>query len=108
MNTATTTIHGDCASGFEVVRDAFAANFAQGLDDGASVCVTVDGKPVVDLWGGTRDASGELPWEADTLVNVYSTTKTMAALTMLLLADRGAFALEDRVAKLWPEFAAEG
>lgn len=109
MNTAiTTAIHGDCAPGFEAVRDAFTANFAQGLDDGASVCVTVDGQPVVDLWGGTRDAGGEQPWEADTLVNVYSTTKTMAALTMLLLADRGAFALEDRVAKLWPEFAAEG
>lgn len=101
-------IHGHCAPGFEGVREAFAANFAQGLDDGASVCVTVDGTPVVDLWAGTRDAEGKLPWEEDTIVNVYSTTKTMAALTTLLLADRGAFDLHDPVARLWPEFAAEG
>lgn len=103
-----TTIHGQFASGFETVRDAFATNFESGLDDGASVCVTVDGTPVVDLWAGTRDAARTLPWEPDTIVNVYSTTKTMAALTMLLLADRGVFDLGDRVAKLWPEFAAEG
>jgi CubicO group peptidase (beta-lactamase class C family) len=70
--------------------------------------VTVEGEPVVDLWAGTRDAEGTLPWEEDTIVNVYSTTKTMAALTVLLLADRGAFALEDRVAKLWPGFEVEG
>ena len=77
-------------------------------DDGASVCITIDGTPVVDLWGGTWDEDHSLPWEEDTVVNVYSTTKTMAALTMLLLADRGVFALEDSVAKSWPEFAAEG
>ncbi|HSG90464.1 MAG TPA: serine hydrolase domain-containing protein [Pseudomonadales bacterium] len=103
-----TTIHGQTAPGFDAVRDAFAANFETGLEDGASVCVTVDGAPVVDLWAGTRDAAGALPWEADTLVNVYSTTKTMSFLTILLLADRGAFDLHDRVSKLWPEFAAEG
>lgn len=108
MTSDSTDIHGHCAPGFEGVREAFAANFARGLDDGASVCVTVDGQPVVDLWAGTRDAAGQLPWEEDTLVNVYSTTKTMAALTMLLLADRGVFDLHDRVAKCWPEFAAEG
>ncbi|MBL6716248.1 MAG: beta-lactamase family protein, partial [Pseudomonadales bacterium] len=80
----------------------------QNRDDGASVCITVDGTPVVDLWGGTRDADHSLPWEENTVVNVYSTTKTMAALTMLLLDDRGVFALEDPVAKCWPEFAVEG
>ena len=101
-------IHGHCAPGYEGVRDAFAANFNNGLDDGASVCVTVDGAPVVDLWAGTRDAEGMLPWETDTLVNVYSTTKTMAALTLLLLADRGAFDLHDPVSHLWPEFGAAG
>lgn len=108
MSSPDTEIHGHCAPGFEGVREAFAANFAKGLDDGASVCVIVDGNPLVDLWAGTRDAEGTLPWEEDTLVNVYSTTKTMAALTMLLLADRGAFDLHDRVARLWPEFAANG
>ncbi|TVS14329.1 MAG: class A beta-lactamase-related serine hydrolase [Gammaproteobacteria bacterium] len=107
-STGNTEIHGHCAPGFEGVRDAFTSNFNRGLDDGASVCVTVDGEPVVDLWAGTRDAAGELPWEEDTIVNVYSTTKTMAALTMLMLADRGVFDLHDPVARFWPEFAAEG
>lgn len=108
MNSTITEIQGHCAPGFEAILEAFGANFTQGLDDGASVCVTVDGTPVVDLWAGTRDADHQLPWEEDTLVNVYSTTKTMAALTMLLLADRGVFDLHDRVARLWPEFATEG
>ena len=103
-----TTVYGHCAPAFEGVKAAFQNNFDQNRDDGASVCITIDGTPVVDLWGGTRDADHSLPWEEDTVVNVYSTTKTMAALTMLLLADRGVFALEDSVAKSWPEFAAEG
>ena len=98
-------IHGHCDAGFEAVRDAFAANFAEGLERGASVCVVRDGACVVDLWAGHADAEDEAPWERDTIVNVYSTTKTMAALTVLLLADRGALSLETPVHHLWPEFA---
>ena len=86
-----TTVYGHCAPAFEGVKAAFQNNFDQNRDDGASVCITIDGTPVVDLWGGTRDEDHSLPWEEDTVVNVYS-TKTMAALTMLL-ADRGVFAL---------------
>jgi CubicO group peptidase (beta-lactamase class C family) len=90
------------------VREAFEANFSEGLDAGASVAVTIGGELIVDLWGGTRDGDGEAPWTEDTIVNVWSTTKTMAALTVLLLADHGTFDLHDPVAKLWPEFAAAG
>jgi CubicO group peptidase (beta-lactamase class C family) len=102
------TIHGRCDDGFALVRDAFARNFADGGELGASVAVTVEGEMVVDLWAGWADEARTRPWQRDTIVNVYSTTKTMAALTALLLADRGALDLDAPVARYWPEFAAHG
>ncbi len=104
----TLDMHGYCASGFEAVSSAFAENFAERGDVGASVAVSVEGERVVDLWGGYRDRAQTLPWEEDTIVNVYSTTKTMAALTILLLADRGEIDLYAPVQTYWPEFAANG
>lgn len=103
-----TEIHGFTTPQFEGVRAAFAANFANGSDIGASVAVTLGGEPVVDLWAGHADAALSKPWEKDTLVNVYSTTKTMCALTALLLADRGELDFNRQVAHYWPEFAANG
>lgn len=106
------TIHGTCDPQFEAVRAAFAANFTQGAEVGASVAVTVDGKPVVDIWAGDAIASTDdrpaAPWQEDTIVNVYSTTKTMAGLVMLMLADRGLIDFDAPVATYWPEFAANG
>ena len=101
-------ISGTCKDGFDAVREAFEANFAPRddsiFDEGASVAVTIDGEIVVDLWGGTanRDAGESLPWEADTIINVWSTTKTVAALAMLMLADRGELDLYAPVATYWP------
>ena len=63
---------------------------------------------MIDLWGGWADAEQMRPWEKDTIVNVYSTTKTMTALTALWLADQGALKFEEKVAHYWPEFAAKG
>ena len=83
-----TEIHGTCDDEFEPVQAAMAVNFDSGQELGASVCVTLGGNPVVDLWAGDADENGR-PWQADTIVNVYSTTKTMAATVMLMLADRG-------------------
>jgi CubicO group peptidase (beta-lactamase class C family) len=100
-------IHGKCDERFTAVRDAFAANFNEGLELGASFVATVDGQPVVDIWAGDADERGT-PWQADTIVNVYSTTKTMAAITLLLLADRGEVDLDRAAAHYWPEFAANG
>ena len=100
-------IHGFVKPGFEPVRDAFEKNFALGLEQGASVAVTRDGEFVVDLWAGDADDTGR-PWERDTIVNVYSTTKTMAAISVLVLADRGEIDLEAPVATYWPEFAQNG
>jgi CubicO group peptidase (beta-lactamase class C family) len=107
------TISGTCDERFNGVREAFAANFEPKdsiYDEGASVAVTVDGEIVVDLWGGTadRDAGPSLPWERDTIVNVWSTTKTVSALACLMLADQGELDLYAPVARVWPEFAAEG
>ena len=100
-------IHGTCKPGFEAVRDAFEANFAEGLEIGAAAAVTVDGEFVVDIWAGDADTGGT-PWQRDTIVNVYSTTKTMAAVCMLMLADRGELDFDAPVARYWPEFAQNG
>ncbi|TQM84908.1 CubicO group peptidase (beta-lactamase class C family) [Saccharothrix saharensis] len=100
-------IRGTCDERFGRVRDTFAASLAQD-DVGASVAVYVDGEPVVDLWGGHVDATRTTPWERDTIVNVWSTTKTMVALCALILADRGVLDLDAPVADYWPEFAAAG
>ena len=100
-------ISGLCDERFAPVRDAFAANFKNGLEVGASVAVTVDGKPVVDLWGGEA-VQGKAAWQEDTIVNVYSTTKTMAATSILVAVDRGLLDLDAPVASYWPEFSENG
>jgi CubicO group peptidase (beta-lactamase class C family) len=101
-------VHGSVANKFSPVRDAFEANLASGADVGASCCATVEGETVVDLWGGSSDQAKTRPWEKDTILTVYSTTKTMTALTALLIADRGELDFDAPVAKYWPEFAANG
>ncbi|MFJ9902717.1 serine hydrolase domain-containing protein [Streptomyces sp. NPDC101152] len=103
-----TTINGDVAPGFEPVREAFAANFAQHGDIGAALCVYRDGRPVVDLWGGQADPDTGRPWTRDTLQLVYSATKGATATAAHLLAQRGALDLDAPVAEYWPEFAANG
>jgi len=90
------------------VRAEFAKSFTAGAELGASFCATVDGETVADLHGGYADAARTRPWERDTIVNVYSTTKTMAALTALLVADRGELDFGAPVARYWPQFAANG
>ncbi len=101
-------IHGTCDPKFEKVKTLFEENFTERDDVGASVAVSVEGEYVVDLWGGFRDRAKTLPWEEDTIVNVYSTTKTMAAITALLLADRGELDFYAPVKKYWPEYAQNG
>lgn len=99
---------GKCDEKFAPVREAFANNLEQGGDVGATFALTIEGETVIDLWGGWKDAAKTEAWEEDTIVNVYSTTKTMAALTMLMLADRGEIDFYAPVAKYWPEFAQNG
>jgi CubicO group peptidase (beta-lactamase class C family) len=101
-------IHGTCDDRFAQVREVLASNLDSGSDLGASVAVHLAGEPVVDIWGGYLDAEQTKPWEQDTLINVWSTTKTMAALCCLILADRGELDLYAPVATYWPEFAQGG
>ena len=101
-------IKGSFDEKFASARDLFEQNFAKHGDVGASFAVTVEGEFVVDIWGGHRDAAGTEPWEEDTIVNVYSTTKTMAALSALVLADRGEIDFYAPASKYWPEFAQNG
>src|SRR5262245_4407920 len=101
-------IHGTCDERFAAVQEVFAANLNTGKDVGASVAVFIDGEPVLDLWGGHFDGTYTRPWERDTIVQTFSTTKTMTALCALVLADRGEIDLHAPVVKYWPEFAAEG
>ncbi|MFE0254822.1 serine hydrolase domain-containing protein [Streptomyces sp. NPDC059010] len=103
-----TQVHGDCDPRFAAVRTAFEANFRERGELGAAVTVTLDGRTVVDLWGGWADAARERPWERDTLVNVWSTSKGPTALCAHLLADRGLLDFDAPVAVYWPEFAAAG
>jgi CubicO group peptidase (beta-lactamase class C family) len=102
-----TDIQGTCADQFTAVATALAASLAAD-DVGASAAVYLDGEPVVDIWGGYADEARTIPWERDTIVNVWSTTKTMTALCALILADRGELDLDAPVATYWPEFAAAG
>lgn len=101
-------IHGHCDARFAAVRDAFEANFGERDELGAAVTVLVDGQPVADLWGGWADGARSRPWEQDTLVNVWSTSKGPTALCAHVLADRGLLDLDAPVATYWPEFAAAG
>jgi len=102
-------INGTVAPGFEPVRDAFAANWEHHNEVGASVAVTLAGEPVVDLWAGTATFdSGEQEWGENTIINVWSTTKTMSFLSCLLQVERGHLDLYEPIATYWPEFAQGG
>ncbi|MDO3645570.1 serine hydrolase domain-containing protein [Nocardia mangyaensis] len=99
---------GFCSDEFAVVRQVFDEQLVSDAELGAALCVTVDGEPVLDLWGGHADPERATPWGADTLVNVFSVTKTMTALCALLLVEAGELDVDERVAHYWPEFAAAG
>jgi CubicO group peptidase (beta-lactamase class C family) len=96
------------APGFDRVEEAFEENFERRDELGAAFAATLDGELVVDLWGGTADARTKTPWRADTLEIVFSGTKGLVAVCVLLLVERGLLELEAPVARYWPEFAAEG
>ena len=102
------SISGSVSNGFEKVREAFAANFAERGDVGAAFALVVDGQLAVDLHGGIADPESSRPWAEDTLVNVWSTTKGVTATCFAMLADRGGIDYSAPVARYWPEFAVAG
>lgn len=99
---------GQVDSGFERVREVFAEQLASPGELGAAVCVTVGGRPVVDLWGGHADAARTRPWQRDTVATVFSTTKGLVSLCAHHLADAGGLDFDAPVSRYWPEFAAAG
>src|SRR6056300_938011 len=101
-------ISGTCDQRFETLQEILSSNLDSGADTGASVAVMLGGELVVDMWGGTVAANNPAPWERNTIVNVWSTTKTMMALSALLLVDRGLLDVDAPVATYWPEFAQNG
>jgi CubicO group peptidase (beta-lactamase class C family) len=100
------TVDGTCTDAFSALRDLLATNLATGEDRGASIAVVHDGELVVDLWGG--EARPGVPWERDTITQVWSVTKAMAALVLLTQVEKGLIDLDAPVTKYWPAFGAEG
>lgn len=93
---------------FDALRAAFERNLSDGPEHGGAVAVWLDGQPVVDLWGGSRDTAATKPWQRDTLVNVWSVGKGVVALAVAMLVERGQLDYRAPVARYWPEFAANG
>lgn len=93
---------------FEALKDAFTALFADPQERGMALCVQVGGETVVDLWAGMADKEGQQPWHSDTILNLFSCTKTFTAVTVLQLVGEGKLELDAPVARYWPEFAAAG
>lgn len=106
--TRTAVVYGDNDPRFDAVREEFQRRLDSGEELGASIAATIDGETVIDLWGGYADEERTREWERDTITNVWSTTKTVVALAVLVLVDRGEIDLDAPVAKYWPEFAQNG
>jgi CubicO group peptidase (beta-lactamase class C family) len=101
------TIEGTCDARFARLRRAFAANFSDG-DVGAALCVYLDGRPVVDLWGGIADAKKRAAWKQDTMCAAFSVSKAFVSTMGHMLIERGQLDLEAPVTRYWPEFGKHG
>jgi CubicO group peptidase (beta-lactamase class C family) len=108
MSAYPTHLGGQWSARFDALRELFAERLASSDELGASVALNIGGEMVVDLWGGWADEARTVPWAEDTIMGVFSTTKTMITLAALVLVDRGALDLDASVAAYWPEFAARG
>ena len=93
---------------FKPIVDCYENQFELGLDIGSSLAITYEGEMVVDIWAGNRDRAQSLPWEENTIVNVFSSTKNATSLAAYVLADRGQLDFFAPVAEYWPEFAQKG
>ena len=101
-------IQGNFDEKFKSIVDCYENQFNLGLDIGSSLAVTYEGEIVIDIWAGTRDKAQTLPWEENTIVNVFSSTKNATSLSAYVLADQGKLDFSAPVAKYWPEFAQKG
>jgi CubicO group peptidase (beta-lactamase class C family) len=100
-------INGYVDPEWSAVREAFNANLEEGLDAGASLAISREGRPVVDLWGGRDPLTGR-SWDRETVTVGFSITKGVTAIALLQLVERGQVDLDAPVARYWPEFAQAG
>jgi len=101
-------VQGYCDARFKDVQQLLQDFITSGEEVGASIAVNINGGNVVDIWGEYADEDQCHPWEKDTVVNLFSTTKTVTALAALMLIDRGQLDIDANVSQYWPEFAANG
>lgn len=102
------SVQGQCDPLFSKVKHILEQNIASGEELGASICINIDGRNVVDMWGGFADAKRTQPWTRDTISVVWSVSKCVTNLAALMLVDRGLLDPFEKVAKYWPEFAVNG
>ena len=103
MNSTDIQVEGHCHPDFSMVEEMFRENFASRGEIGAAVCVYKDGEKIVDLWGGHRDEARTQPWTENTITLMSSIAKSMSALSVHILVDRGLVSLDEPVAKYWPK-----
>ncbi|VDN55606.1 unnamed protein product [Dracunculus medinensis] len=102
-------IDGDCDSRFNAVKQTFSENFTSRLEsEGAAFAVYLNGEKIVDLWGGYADSSSKRKWKDDTVSVLFSTTKSISAICIAVLVDRGLLNYKDLISKHWPEFGQNG
>ena len=101
-------VHGECDPKFNKVKETFQKLYKEDREIGSCFAVYQDGRPIVDLWGGYQDKDRTKPWEKETIVTVYSTTKGVAALCAALAMEKGLINYEEKVSTYWPEFATHG
>ena len=101
-------LYGHCDEKFEEAREIFGKSISSGFELGAAIAIEIEGEMVLDLWGGIDNVSTESKWKEDTIVNVFSTTKGVAAICLLQLVEQGLVDLDAPVVKYWPEFGKNG
>jgi CubicO group peptidase (beta-lactamase class C family) len=100
------SVYGSCDTAFNAVRDAFVNNFVEHNEIGGAVCITVNGRRVVDLWAGFADPQRSRAWQEDQLVNAFSVGKGVTSLVAAQCVARGEISYDTQIADVWPEFAA--
>ena len=98
-------ICGDVKAGFEPIRELFDKKFQEKSEEHSQLCIYVGGEKVVDLWG-TVDPDSK--FDANSLINVYSSTKSLTAIMMAMAKDKGWLDYSDKICHHWPEFGQQG
>lgn len=101
-------IYGNCDPRFQSIKDIFSNSINSGFETGAALSIEYKGEMVINLWGGFQDEQKTLEWNEDTLVNVFSVTKGITAICVLMLIDKGQIDINKKVSFYWPEYGSNG